>query len=540
MGSARDVAHGDGGIAAVTTAEGPTASGLAAHRLTGPVIVGVVWIALYSWRPLLFGAYSDDWSYALWPAPELTFVDDLTYVASRPVYGLLHQALLLVCGQSVVRWQAASALGTLSAASTFAMTARAFLVAHGLDPLAARFGSAFGAAIYLASPWLLGVTAWPTLGLVTWGTAAFNLSVLCWFLPWPLWQRAAATALFSAVSGLVYECYWLAFVPLLANFAVGSGRAQRRDVVVLGSVLAAVQTCLITFNRYVATIAGTVAKSYNEQLWAAVSVAPYAIRSGLQELFTSSGRLIFLAALALLGLAALWASWRDRRLVRSVAFAGLALVGGIIAIVVFAAAGYGITLRGPFARTTIGLAWWFAFLVAGMTAAVAQAQRHVRRPALFAAIMLLAVCTAGTAVRSRDWIAAWGAERDLLASLPEAALLDQPSASLLALALPPVTDGIGIFQAPWEITGALQLMRPALATHLSATDQDVQGKIATAITPPWYLRSGEGGIEQGFCGQPPIFRFPQRRALVWSYPERMLSIYDPPFSIGCRPLEPQR
>ena len=133
-----------------------------------PLLLLASWAILYLPRPFVLGLYADDWWSLLEPlhaTPPVSF-DRLHYFVGfgtaygpRPLQGLMAFLVTLVAGTSPVAIQFMSTLLVLASA----LSLRAWLNGMmSVFPSYRRFAGDFAVIFWLAMPWMLGETAWPT------------------------------------------------------------------------------------------------------------------------------------------------------------------------------------------------------------------------------------------------------------------------------------------------------------------------------------------------------------------------------------------
>ena len=185
-----------------------------AIRLGVWIVPVLAFTAVYLWRPLALGFYSDDWSgitESAYHGGPFT-LERLVWVAqnhaySRPLQVLQQWAFTSVLGGSAAAWQLLMAI--LVAVSYLLL--RRFLVALGVrSPVAT-----ISATVWLVLPWSLGYTAWPA-------TSTVLLSLICFLvgsvalLRRHLWSSVA----WFAASMLFYEAFYFQFGVILAILLV--------------------------------------------------------------------------------------------------------------------------------------------------------------------------------------------------------------------------------------------------------------------------------------------------------------------------------
>jgi hypothetical protein len=487
-----------------------------------------VWICLFSWRPLLFGFYHDDWSLLLGCGgsilAELHCVDP-----SRPGAVLIRWAFHAVIGLNPAAWQAVTTLTMLAGALTLMALLRQLLRALDYDDARAGSAAALGATFYLAFPWMLGL-AWVTATSPNVATILFNVALRLWFMRWPLLARCLASAACFAAASLIYEAYWFAFVPFAILLLPARGIA-RRDLGGLTAALSGAQLVLVTYNRAIAAFGFGANKSIEPDWLHTVTGTWPTIVGGLRELYGAPGRLLF-AALLVVALGSLATRFESRRTPLMLC----AIVGGMaLSITLFAIAGYVIQFTGLFARTTIVISWWLAIAAGLAAAAVPDLAARPRAVARLAGLSLFLMLAGGTLVHSRDFVTSWQQQRDILARLPKSDLLAAPAGTLLVVEAPKRTDRVGTFNVWYDISAAIWITAPDVARHL-ADDAPISSPVALPIPGNGVLRTRmtPNHVTQTRCeGSGIDANFHARQVLLWRYPASTTAVIEQPAEIGC-------
>jgi hypothetical protein len=484
------------------------------------------WVLLYAWRPFFFGFYHDDWSLLLGCGgsilAELHCLD-----ASRPGAVLIRWAFHALVGTDPAAWQLITSLSMLGAGWTLMWMLRDVLRASGCDASRAACAGASAASFYLAFPWMLGV-AWVNGTSPNVATILFNMSILAWFAGWPLVARSLASCLCFACASLIYEAYWFAIF-LMAGLVWTGGRFPRRDLAVLTAGLAGVQLALIAFNRVIALLGIGVNKSIDANWLHTLGGVWPTIIGGLREIYGTSGRLV-LAAL-LVTLTACLATRFDSR--RSPPRLAAIALGIAVSLTLLASAGYVIQLTGLFARTTLVVSWWLAVAVALATATLPELSTRPRALAAAAGMGVFLMLVAGTLSQSRLWIDSWVRQQDILARLPRDQLLAAPTPSFLVVRTPRIRDGVGTFNAWYDISSAIWMRAPDVARHL-AGDQDIGSPIAIAGSGLWHLDIAPTRVTEQICPTLEVHgKFALGQTLLWKYPEATVEVVATQTEIGC-------
>jgi hypothetical protein len=487
-----------------------------------------VWIVLFAWRPMLFGLYHDDWSLLLGCdgsiLAELHCVDP-----SRPGAVLIRWMFHAAVGADPAAWQAITIITMLGAALTLMGMLRRLVRAMGYDDERAAAAAAVAASFYLAFPWMLGV-AWVTATSPNVATILFSLAMWLWLTPWPLVARCLASTACFALASLIYEAYWLAFVPFAALLWL-ERCLPWRDIRGLTGALAAAQLILVAYNRLIAALAIGANKSIDPTWLHTLSGSWPNLIGGPRDLYGEPGRLVF-AALLVAGLASLATRFDARR---TLAVLGPITMGIALSVTLFAIAGYVIQFTGLFARSTLVLSWWLAVAIAIAAAAVPDLAPRPRMIARLAGLCLLIMLAVGTLAHSRDFITSWRQQRDMLARLPRSELMAAPAGTLLVVEVPKRSDGVGSFSSWYDVSAAIWTTAPDVARHLAG-----DAAIASAVAVPipgnglWRTRMTADRVTQADCGSSDLaLDLAARQILLWRYPAPRTEVISRPAEIGC-------
>ncbi len=507
-----------------------TSPGLSpAVRLAGSALGGRrgllgLWALAYLPRVALLGFYHDDW-WSLIEAAQGTapfsfdrlanfFSWDAGY-ASRPLAGLACFLVSSIAGDQAPLWQLANALQVLAAA----LAVRQLLLQ--LSPYfapAARPTSGpadFGAVLILINPWSLGMTGWPvTTGSIL-SLAFFAAGAREFFTEGPTAARAGRAGAWLLASFLCYESFylqWLVFLLLALGW-----RRPVRPALVIGGAAAIAQVAAIAYNRSIGSILpDTVTKQLSPRWWELWFDSVLGLPGQLgRTLPVPPAAWIALCAVILFVALIVHLHPAVNHLARRSATL-LAAAGGLVflAALIHAIAGYRITTDGVMSRTTYSLN--LALALAGF--ALAHIGTACPRPPLCrllaalggaAALLLIVGLFAGVA----HWAEVWRVERAVLARFPaEAARRLSPAEDAVFFIGPGYRDGLVVFGAPWDLTGAVRHL-PTVAPGRRAFEQVLRCYPATALYD-WHWR---GGVLTQDC--PGAFRhhYPVKRLQVWNH-----------------------
>jgi hypothetical protein len=415
----------------------------------------------------------------------------------------------------------------LGAALTLLLLLLCLLKAMGFKEQRAAAASAVASATYLTFPWMLGL-AWVSGTLPNCATITFNLALLAWFANWPLPARCIVSGILFAFASLIYEAYWFAFLPFAALLWPRCDR--RRELIVIVAGLSGTQIALVAFNRAIAALSLGVNKSFNPEWLLGVLYTPKAFAMGIWNIYGSSA--YALAAVFITLLFCFGKSGKTKYLASTLA---PITAGILLSLTLMAAAGYGLRLSGLFGRTSIVVSWWLAIAIAIVGVTAFELPSGARITAYAAGVAAMSIFIIGTLTQSRYWINSWAEQQDILSNLPRTALLAAPSPSLLVIETPRRSDGVGTFNAPWDISAALWITAPDVADHLSGTSGF--GSIVAVPIPGdeyWRIEVLPDQVSQSVCQtREVIFKFPTINTLLWKYGQRDIQTVKAPTEFGC-------
>jgi len=224
-----------------------------------PLLVISAWAALYARRPFHLGLYSDDWSTLVEPVHSTTpfsldrlhyFVGYNTSYGPRPLLGFTAFLGSSLFGSSAFGLQLLSALLVLTAA----LSLRSWLTRlMPSSPMYRNLVADLAVISWMAMPWMLGVTAWPTMAQTLMAqilfTEAARLLLAHEQCSSSLMIRFAALLVGSY---LTYEAFYFEVFPLILFYAMCQlgPTKNRRDTAALLAIASCAQAIPIAFNRY--------------------------------------------------------------------------------------------------------------------------------------------------------------------------------------------------------------------------------------------------------------------------------------------------
>jgi hypothetical protein len=323
---------------------------------------------------------------------------------------------------------------------------------------------------WLAMPWMLGETAWPTV--------AHNLGAQILFteLSRLLLGRARMSIGVAALvtlgivgGGLFYEAFYFAILPVVVFYwLVGRGPAKtRRDLAMLIGICLLAQALLIGFNRYCAYFGAPVTKSFNPHWlrWAAGNLLalPNAVLNSFPEYRVLGLALAILTALCAL---ALWVGGKHPGSERSLRGYLIGLMAVAVAILlisntIYSAAGYGLASLGVGSRTFYAASVSFTITFFALLCSVFLAGARAAKLSLaFSAGALVVVLALAQHNRVNEWAYAWREELHILEHAPLDQIASLPAQADILYAGPSEYRGMLIFDTKWDLTAAVDSRIP--------------------------------------------------------------------------------
>ncbi|HEY4361699.1 MAG TPA: hypothetical protein VGN17_12045 [Bryobacteraceae bacterium] len=495
-----------------------------------PLLVLATWAWLYLPRPFHLGFYHDDW----WSFVEAShgsapfswqrlshFVGSQTPFASRPLGGFLCFLLNSIGGTSPFRYHACGAVLVLLAAFSLRAWFREMLSAA--DAPARGIASDIAVAFWVTVPWSFAGTAWPTTVISAVPAQIFFTEAFRQILPPRAIDRRHLT-LFGiglTASYLTYESFYFQFA-LVALFYLIFQRHIFKNwstrLWFLG-IGAGTQVLALGINRYYAGVSPAVSKKFNPEWWTLFRQSLLNLPNQMLLRMGENARLwaglVLLLSAASLLLLVVGFALRSRREATASAL-GLLLVGAFaipITIFTYSVASYAVNAVGLQSRTFFPVSWALTMMVLGGVWLLLQ-MRWKGVGVLLLAVPLGIVYLDGIAQRSvlDEMAYVWNQEQDVLAHAPVKALRDLPADSRILFVGPAYYDGIAVFAADWDVTGAVYSV-PGLSEGRAAFQR--LGQIHSATT--LYQWSWDGkNLVQNLPGYWKETR-PAAHMFLWNY-----------------------
>lgn len=425
----------------------------------------------------MLGLYADDWWFVIEPLHGTAafsldrlhyFVGLNTIYAPRPLMGLTAFLVTSIAGASPVAIQFISTLLVLAAALSLRSWLNRIM---SIFPNYRNVSGDFAVVFWLAMPWMLGETAWPTLIHNVGAQILFTEVARLLLVRRRLTMRLAALVTAGIVgSSLFYEAFYFAIVPVAVFYwIIGRGPAKsRRDLAVLLAICLLAQAIPIAFNRYSAyNSAPGSAKSFNHHWLQWMAGNLLALPNALLNSFPEYRLLgLLLAVLVVVCAVSLWAGGRrvdDGRLFRGylTGLMAVAIATLVLSDAVYSGAGYGFASLGLGSRTffAASLSFTVAFFALICSAFIPGA-RVMKAGLLSASAGLVLVLAVAQHYRVEEWAHAWREESRILQTAPLEEIERLPAEAAILYAGPFRYHGVVIFTSQWDLTAAVASRSP--------------------------------------------------------------------------------
>jgi len=501
-------------------------------------VIVAAWIAAYATRPGMLGFYSDDWSVLLCPAADNAAFSArrlgllMEIYANRPVHGLVTFVFSSLCGHSPALWHSAIAVLALAAALAVYGFLRALLRLSGSE---SSLAAAIAAAFWTVFPWMLGATAWPSMGPTL---CAVILFVLAGRLFFDGWQRGKAPWLFPSLAllagMLTYEAFYgQLFVLLLMGAVCGVARrvGLRRLALPFAACVVA-QAAAIVWNRLSPLIFSVAAtKSFHtqwgEKLLHSVRMLPRAFRYSAPELSPLPELVALVLGVTCAGaiLSQSFAVEDRRRALRQLGLLALAACGGFIGLLIPALAGYSYKWTGHEARTLLSPSVWMSTASAIALAAAIRRRPPVCIIAIACSMILGVLMTLATHARLREWAEVWGIQRRTVATAPVSHLRAAAADSVILVTGPLCHKSLTVFAYPWDINGIMFFHYPDLLVQ----------RLYFLPAPDGYVTTWDGRTVLQRKGDKLLRRRAAEEVWLWALERSVAQPVAAPFEYPARP-----
>jgi hypothetical protein len=477
-------------------------------------------VASQIWQPFFLGFYHDDWYVFVQPrlhAQDFHFLG--SWDQDRPGNAIFNKLIIELWDGNPTTLHLVKIAINLLAAAAIGWTVVVYQKALGASSIAL---AAAAAALWLAAPWGLGYSLWPTGAFFNIAVLFLCVSAIC-LARWIDRRRGLSLVITTVAFGasvLFYQSTWLAIFPFLLMLGLREfrrGRALWPAAVAL-ACLAPVQAAaaLLSFFWSVKTPNPHLLKLFVLNLWQTT-------RLGLDQ-FGPLGNYLMVAAAVVAIAAAAVVLWSRGGESRTRMICGMLLVvSGIVATsAVYASAHYGFDSVGVMSRTTQMVDFWLA--VGGAILFAPAPSDHLRdKIRLIGLCLFLPVIGAFAASywpAARPWVRSWQMQQAVLdKSEPLAVRLRD--GDVVWSDVPTKVDGVQVFAAPWDITPAVLVRNADKIPLLAHRFQSIQ------IIPPTFL---EMSWTPGTFTLGPDTVFTAKRLLVWHWRTGVVSTVDHPIA----------
>lgn len=500
------------------------------------MIPAIVWFAVVSWRPLVVGFYHDDWV-VLRP---LLFEDGIKLFidqASRPIYALLITLVRVVLPMDPFYYQCL--LAFLLALSAFAIGVFAKTLSHVIcnDERASSWSGALAASTWLAIPWNLALSVWPT-------TFPFQVSVIGFSIVGTvvLGSNSIKSKLAKALpvfflTSLISEVFWLSFLPLLFMlFVFGNGFTgwrRYKEIIVLLMGFLAIQSVLVIYNRLFVYFGVGTNRSFNASF---VDTAWLSLGLIINEISKSIlYPIVFLSLIVSISFIIAYAAIFKNKRRAVLGVVGGVVFGSLISVLFYALAGYRIESIGIFSRTTAAISVWICLVPALLCSVVEKTSVCSRWVANGIVLFLVLFLSLSSINNLQAWIRSWQFQQSLLATFPslELSKIAAKDSFVIIDADKPENSSEGL-EAFWDVTSALNITKPEMKESFFSKRYR---QFAVMANRGKILTTWDGSeIVQSWCHAPkvPLWKLDApSQVYLWSYSSRQLTRLNNPAELGC-------
>ena len=496
-----------------------------------------MWLAVVSWRPFSLGFYHDDWA-ILRKFPTSQIPKTLEELASRPLYGFLLVFFRTLLPFDPVFWHIL--LGILVAASALAIGLFSKQLAKYItdDQATAEWSGAIASATWIATPWDLGVTAWPTTFNMQISVIGFCLVGYVTINNESLKSKFAKALPVFLVSSLISELFWLSFIPLILISMMVEHKSQSkhrkwREAMLLFVGFCVVQLFLVGLNRGLAYAGIGISKTFNT-IWLNSTFLSLRLLPAEFDRSVVWPLASWITLCTMFVTLILCAAFHPKRKLIGGALLAIAS-GGLLSLVLFAVAGYRVEAIGTSSRTTAAISVWLS-LIPALTLAVSEHfGRAIQRFALAAVLLVVLIFSASSIHNLQAWIKSWKFEKQLLRDFPAAEIAQSATRNSFVLVDAEHPSGYAEgFEAFWDIGGALYASYPIVR---QAFAPDGFHDFATMANISRMRTSWDGSrLVQSWCSSPQstLWGFAAQGDLyLWKQSGQELVRLTAPVDLGC-------
>ena len=495
------------------------------------LIIGVFWMALVAWRPMIFGFYHDDWiSVALPLDRSKSLIELLVTDPSRPLYIIVLYALRFFLTDKAVLWQGLLALvHLLNALAIYRLVTCIFTEELVCDR---RLVGVFAATLWLAYPWSLGYSAWSIMLLPDIG---FLLAIVGVTQVMRQDPKVVAALVLLSLSWLIYESTWLIWLPfsllfLARTFRFPELRINAWRFLWMSCLL---QALFIIANRLISA-QSLHGKKLSVNLLSTLSTDAHLFLN--QLLPALPGNFLLGICLALI-LAGVLLNLCRRLVIPMNIFTFFSMFLGLSSsVLIYAAAGYGIEWTGLFSRVTLPISFWLSMIFASLfMLAWSGATIYQKAIALLASLGIIVLLCNSLLQQSRLWANSWQQQQKILTALPQNVVDLVGQHSLLIADIPRGDAPVFTFSAFWDISGAVI---PRMSNY--SPNQKPYDAFATVMRRGEWRTTWDGKVvRQYWCHSPEalLWGIEAKQVYIWAYPDEYASAIQAPFDIGCSPTK---
>lgn len=408
-------------------------------------------ISLIILLPFFLGFYSDDWAVLIkpvyyggsWTAERLNFC--LQAFNFRPISAVILFAFSSIAGWSIFLWHLI--ISGLMLVTLYVLEKLVRIILGFSQTNVNRVTSFFLASLFFIFPWNLGSFFFTTAAIsVVTSLLLFLISILSMakFLRAINYRYLVVGCIFYILSCLTYEAFYLQYLPFFLMFVFFFKTKKRASWF---CVLAYSLAFVLAFgaNRYLSVITHSTQAKNLSPVWLPVLARSLVTWPGI-ILVTYQGIYSFFFALASAMVLVLVKTPKTK--VNLALKLGAFLFLGIgIGLVVYSLVGYEIVARGIMSRTTIVIS---SYLLLGLVALSACIKHNKLLLGLVTVTLLV-----GFLWRSKDWLDAWNLQKYVVQHMSQARSLISDPDSVVIYRGPVSINGVSVFEAEYDIEGAV-------------------------------------------------------------------------------------
>jgi len=500
----------------------------------------IVWFAVVAWRPWFTGFYHDDWT-VLQPLSHGNALKLFEEQASRPIYALLLVSVRLVLPMDPFYYQGLLVILLACSALAIGLFAQRLANHFVVNTETASWAGAVSASIWLATPWDLGVSVWPTtfpaqisvigfciVGAITLGNDSTRAKL----------EKALPT--FLAIS-LISELFWLSFIPLtVLLIALGSGFIdwrKQKETVLLFVGFGAVQVFLGAFNRLLVFFDIGTNRSFNPSFIDTTLLSLRLLPSEFSRAVVFPQLMGSIVIFLLVGIVICAIFHKKRNHVFGVLI-GIG-VGCLISTMLFALARYRVESIGVFSRTTIVITVWLSLIPALAIAVTEKVSSWIKWSLRGITILLLVGFSLSSVINLQGWIRSWEFQKDLLRSFPAEEIVSEAEydSFILVDAARPENSVEGL-EGFWDLGDALLSQYPVLKVRIAREILPGRPRRFATVLDRNNKQTSWDGVEvvQSWCHSPneALWRLPApSQVYLWNYSAQQFTRLDNPVQLGC-------